>query len=363
MRKFKLSLSLLCALLAMTLLFSACSGGASSASSAAASTAASTGESAAPSEGGESAAEAGDGQTFKVGFANSSLDNPWRVGIQSAIEKNFERYPEVTLITNEAGEDPIRLNNNIEDMIAQGVDMILCCTVEAEPFEVSATLCADEGIPLILVDRGINSDNYTCFIAQSNFQIGYDSADWAAEKMEERYGEIKGKVVELQGVPGNLPAEQRRESFHEYAAENYPGLEIVAAQPTDYSRANAMEVMENILQSQTEIDVVYTHEDEIALGAIKALQEAGRLDDVLVIGDGGSRSALEAIKEGTMAATATYSPIDFGFVAVETAMTYLHGGEIEKTVEFTGSMVTPENVDEYLAQLDESGEDFVSTLS
>jgi ribose transport system substrate-binding protein len=309
-------------------------------------------------------AEAGEGagETFKVGFANSSLDNPWRVGIQNAIEKNFAKYAEVEFVTNEAGEDPIRMNNNIEDLIAQGVDLILCCTVEAEPFEVSAKLCAEEGIPLILVDRGINSDNYTCFISQSNFQIGYDSADWAAEQMQSRYGEIKGKVVELQGVPGNLPAEQRRESFHTYAAEKYPGLEIVAAQPTDYSRVNAMEVMENILQSQSEIDVVYTHEDEIALGAIKALQEADRLEGVLVIGDGGSRNALEAIKEGTMAATATYSPIDFGYVAVETAMKYLRGEEIDKIVEFTGAMVTQENVDSYIEQLDASGEDFVSTM-
>lgn len=311
----------------------------------------------------DSASGAGGEKKFRVGFANSSLDNPWRVGIQSAIEKNFARYPNVELITNEAGEDPIRLNNNIEDLIAQNVDMILCCTVEAEPFEVSAKLCEKEGIPLILVDRGINSDAYTCFISQSNLQIGYDSADWAAAEMEKRYGEIKGKVVELQGVPGNLPAEQRRESFHTRVAEKYPGLEIVAAQPTDYSRANALEVMENILQSQPEIDVVYTHEDEIALGAIKALEEAGRLEGVLVIGDGGSKSALEAIKDGRMAATASYSPIDFGYVAVETAMKFLNGEQIEKTVEFSGSMITAENVDAYIEQLAQSGEEFVSTLN
>jgi ribose transport system substrate-binding protein len=344
MKKASLIAKVACVLLAVLLMSVGCGSGADSGT-------ASTGSDADDST-----------ETFKVGFANSSLDNPWRVGIQNAIEKNFAKYPEVELITNEAGEDPIRMNNNIEDLIAQGVDMILCCTVEAEPFEVSAKLCADQGIPLILVDRGINSDNYTCFISQSNMQIGYDSADWAADEMTKRYGEAIGKVVELQGVPGNLPAEQRRESFHTYAAEHYPGLEIVAAQPTDYSRANAMEVMENILQSQKEIDVVYTHEDEIALGAIKALQEAGRLEGVLVIGDGGSTNALNAIKEGTMAATATYSPIDFGYVAVETAMQYLNGGTIDKVVEFTGSMITQDNIDEYLSQIEETGEDFVSTL-
>jgi ribose transport system substrate-binding protein len=314
-----------------------------------------------PTAGDDNNGNTDTGKKFKVGFANSSLDNPWRVGIQSAIEKNFAKYPEVELVTNEAGEDPVRMNHNIEDMIAQGVDLILCCTVEAEPFEVSAKLCEEKGIPLILVDRGINSDKYTCFISQSNFQIGYDSAEWAAKVLTEKNGSAKGKAVELQGVPGNLPAEQRKESFHEYVEKNYPDIEIVAAQPTDYSRANAMEVMENILQSQKEIDVVYTHEDEIALGAIKALQEANRTEGVMVIGDGGSRAALEAIKAGSLAATATYSPIDFGFVAVQTAMKFLNGEKIDKVVEFTGKVVTAENVDEYLAQMDESGEDFVST--
>lgn len=307
--------------------------------------------------------EGGDGEKkFKVGFANSSLDNPWRISIQNTIEEEFAKYPEVELITNEAGEDPIRLNNNIEDMISQGVDLILCCTVESEPFEVSAELCQKEGIPLILVDRGITSGNYTCFIQQSNYQIGYDAADWAAEQMVARYGEEKGKVVELQGVPGNLPAEERKISFHDQVEKEHPGLEIVAAQPTDYSRANSLEVMENILQSQSEIDVVYTHEDEIALGAIKALEEVDRLDGVLVIGNGGSKDAIEAVKEGKMACCMLYSPIDFGRLAVETAMKYLNGEEIEKDITFTGGMVTAENVDQYVAQLEESGSTHVSTI-
>lgn len=309
------------------------------------------------------AAENNSDQKFKIGFANSSLDNPWRIGIQNTIEKGFKEYPNVELITNQADEDPIKMNNNIEDLISQGVDLIIACTVEAEPFETAATACQEAGVPLIVVDRGINSDNYTCYIKQSNFQLGYDAADWTAKQMEERYGSAKGKVVELQGVPGNLPAEERRESYHEKVGSDYPDLEIVAAQPTDYSRSNAMEVMTNILQAQKEIDVVYTHEDEIALGAIKALQEAQRTEGVLVIGNGGSKSAIAAIENGEMASCMLYSPIDFGELAVEVAMKFLNGEKIDKVIEFSGGIVTPENVAEYRAQLDASGEDFVKTIA
>lgn len=302
-------------------------------------------------------------KVYKIGFANSSLDNPWRIGIQNTIEKGFAKYSNVKLITNQADEDPIKMNNNIEDLISQDVDLIVACTVEAEPFETAADACEAAGVPLIVVDRGINSDNYTCYIKQSNFQLGYDAADWTAEQMEERYGSVTGKVVELQGVPGNLPAEERRESYHEKVEADYPGLDIVAAQPTDYSRSNAMEVMTNILQAQKEIDVVYTHEDEIALGCIKALQEAKRTEGVLVIGNGGSVSAIEAIENGEMAACMLYSPIDFGEIAVETVAKYLAGEEIDKVIEFKGGIVTPDNVAEYRAQLDASGEDFVKTIT
>lgn len=309
------------------------------------------------------ASAGGDSEkTYKIGFANSSLDNPWRIGIQNTIEKGFKEYPNVKLITNQADEDPVKMNNNIEDLISQKVDLIIACTVEAEPFETAATACEEAGVPLIVVDRGINSDNYTCYIKQSNYQLGYDAADWSAEQMEERYGSIKGKVVELQGVPGNLPAEERRESYHEKVESDYPELEIVAAQPTDYSRSNAMEVMTNIIQAQSEFDVVYTHEDEIALGAIKALQEAKRTEGVLVMGNGGSVSAIDAIENGDMACCMLYSPIDFGEYAVDTAMKFLNGEEIDKVIEFSGGIVTPDNVADYRAQLEESGEDFVKTI-
>lgn len=304
------------------------------------------------------------GKTYKIGFANSSLANPWRVGIQNAIEAEVAKIANAEFVTNQADEDATTLNNNVEDLIAQACDIILVCTVDGDTFENAALDCQRAGIPLIFCDRGITtSENYTSYIQQSNIALGADSADWLAEQLTAKYGSAKGKVVELQGTPGNLPAEERKQGFHETIEEKYPDIEIVSAQPTDYTRTNALEVMENVIQACPEIDAVFTHEDEIAIGAIQALEEANRLEDTIIIGDGGSRDALNYIKEGKMTMTMSYSPVDFGIVGVQTAIAVLNGETVDQVIQITGQVVDKDNVDSLLAKMDELSLDFVSFLS
>lgn len=307
-------------------------------------------------------AEGGDDEIV-FGFANSSLDNPWRVGIQNAIEAAVGEYDNIKFVTNQADEDAVTLVHNVEDLIAAGCDIILVCTVDGDTFQPAVDACNEAGVPLMLVDRGITtSEDYLCYVQQSNIQIGADSADWLAEQLTERYGSAKGTVVELQGVAGNLPAEERHKGFTDRLAEKYPDIEVVYSQNTDYSRANSLEVMENIIQAVDHIDAVFTHEDEIAIGAVQALEEANRLEDVLIIGDGGSRSALEYIQQGKVTMTISYSPVDFGKTAVEAAMKYLNGEEIDKNIQIVGQIVDSANVEDLLAKMDADGLDFVSFI-
>jgi ribose transport system substrate-binding protein len=298
---------------------------------------------------------------FIVGFANSSVEHPWRIAIQNAIVDEAGKYDDIAIITTEAGEDPVRQVHNVEDMIARGIDLLLVCTVEGEPFKPAVEMMKDAGIPLVPVDRAIIGNDYTCYVEQSNIDICKRAADWIAEQMVEKYGKPVGKVVELQGVPGNIPAEHRRIGFHEQIDAKYPGLEIVSAQPTDYTRANSINVMENIIQGQSEIDAVYTHEDEIAFGAIDALKEAKRLEGVIITGNGGSDRALASIKKGELTACFTYSPIDFGLVGMQMAAKILHGEDVPKIVNLQGDIITSANVDKYIAQLDGNGEVYVTT--
>jgi ribose transport system substrate-binding protein len=298
---------------------------------------------------------------FLVGFANSSVEHPWRIAIQNAILREAEKYDDIAIITTEAGEDPVRQVNNVEDMLARGIDLLLVCTVAGEPFKPAVEMMKKAGLPLVPVDRAIVGDDYACYIEQSNLDIGRKAADWIAEQMIKKYGEPRGKIVELQGVPGNIPAEHRRIGFHEQVAAKWPMLEIVAAQPTDYTRADALTVMENIIQGQKLIDAVYTHEDEIAFGAIDALKEARRLEGVIITGNGGSDRALQSIKKGEMTACFTYSPIDFGLVGMQMAAKILKGETVPKIVKLEGDIITLENVDTYIQQLESNGEVYVST--
>lgn len=342
-------------MLVLTFTLSACAAPAIPAQSSAASS-----EPAVKSSVTESSAAA-ETKKFKIGFANSSLNHPWRIAIQKSIEDTCATFPNIELYTNEAGEDPVRQNNNVEDLIAKGIDLLLVCTVEGEPFKPSVELCKEKGIPLVPVDRGIIGDDFTCYIQEDNVQIGVTAADWIAEQLTKKYGSAKGNVVELQGVPGNLPAEERKKGFHDQIDAKYPNIKIVAAQPTDYTRANSITVMENILQAQPSIDAVYTHEDQIALGAIDALKEAKRLEGVIVTGNGGSKEALDSIKAGEMTSCFTYSPVDFGIVGVDAAVKILNGEKVDKVLQFKGDTITKDNVDKYLEQMAKSGQPYVST--
>jgi ribose transport system substrate-binding protein len=333
--------------------FAGCGGGNESSSTSDQSSSTSADESS------SSSGDAASSESYTIGFANSSLDNPWRVGIQNAIESAVAEYDNVEFLTNQADEDAVTLVSNVEDLISSGCDLIMVCTVDGDTFQPAVDACNEAGIPLMLVDRGITtSEDYLCYVQQSNVQIGADSADWLAEQLTEKYGEPKGTVVELQGVAGNLPAEERHQGFTERIEEKYPDIEIIYSQNTDYSRANSLQVMENIIQGADEFDAVFTHEDEIAIGAIQALEEANRLEGVLTIGDGGSRDAMEYIKEGKLTMTISYSPVDFGNKAVDLAMKYLNGEEIDHNVQITGQIIDSSNVDEMLEKMDSAGVDF-----
>lgn len=285
---------------------------------------------------------------FLVGFSNSSLNHPWRVAINDAIVREAMKYPDIRLVTTEAKEKSDKQIADIEDLIAQGIDLLLVCTVKGETFGPAIKKLQDARIPFIPVDRNILTDEYACYVGQSNLDIGRQVADYVATELTRKYGEPRGKAVEICGVAGDVPSTERKEGFWKRVQEAYPGIEILASQHTDYTRGQSRAVMENLLEAHPVIDVVYTHEDEIALGAIRALKAAGRLDGVIVCGNGGSGAALKSIQRGEMTACASYSPVDAGTIGMRVASKMLHGEPVSRVVRLTGTIITRENVEQFL---------------
>ena len=181
----------------------------------------------------------------------------------------------------------------------------------------------EAGIPVITVDRSSNGGEVVSFIASDNMAGGMMAGEFIVEKLGG-----KGKVVELEGVSGTSAARERGEGFNK--AIEGTDIEVVAKQTADFDRLKGLEVMENILQSQPEIDAVFAHNDEMALGALEAIKASGR--EIMVVGFDATDDAVAAVEAGEMAATVAQKPALIGSMGVETAMKVLNGESIEASV-------------------------------
>ncbi|MBM7622550.1 ribose ABC transporter substrate-binding protein RbsB [Sporohalobacter salinus] len=249
---------------------------------------------------------------LKIGLAVSTQNNPFFVDLKNGAEKKAKKLG-IELLTVDAQDDAAKQQNSIEDLIMKEVDVLIINPVDGDAV-VSAIESANEAdIPVITVDRGANGGEVVSHIASDNVEGGKMAADFIAKKLNE-----KGKVVELEGIPGTSAARDRGKGFNKGIKE-YGDIEVIANQPADFNRAKGMTVMENILQSESNIDAVFAHNDSMALGAIEAIKAADRSDEITVVGFDAIDDAVKSVKEGKLAATIAQKPGLMGEMAVETA--------------------------------------------
>ncbi len=249
-----------------------------------------------------------ESDSLVIGFSQIGAESSWRTAETQSIRGEAElRGVELKFSDGQQKQE-----NQIKAMnafIAQGVDAIILAPVVETGWETVLTKAKDRGIPVILVDRGVDvSDDslYTTMIASDFVEEGRMAAEWLAEALDG-----KGRVAELQGTPGSAPAIDRRSGFGEVLAR-FPELNVVKSQSGEFTRAKGKEVMEAFLKAADEpFDAVYAHNDDMALGAIQALQEAGLKpgEDVLVVSIDGVRAAFEAMVEGTLNCTVECNPL------------------------------------------------------
>lgn len=268
-----------------------------------------------------------DGAT--IGLIVSTLNNPFFVDLRDGAQAKADELGAELVVLDSQDDSAIELSN-MEDLITQGVDVILINPTDSEAVGSAVALANEAGIPVITLDRAANSGDVVCHIASDNVAGGKLAGEFIIEKLGGA-----GKVVELEGVPGASAAIERGEGFNA-AAEGK--LEVVARQTANFNRDEGMSVMENILQAQPEIDAVFAHNDEMALGALKAITAAGR--DILVVGFDATDDALAAVAEGTMGATVQQLPKEIGAAGVDQAMKVLAGEEVEASLPVDLSLVT-----------------------
>jgi inositol transport system substrate-binding protein len=280
-------------------------------------------------------------KTPVIGVSLMNLSSEFIAMIDKAIEKKA-RDAGVKLIVNDAERSPERQVQQIESFIAQHVDVIILnpCEVDASSPAVKKALAA--GIPIV----NVNSETKT---APTAFVGSHDeeSARLAMQYIAARLGG-KGEVVMMHGYMGQAAQIKRDTGAREVFAKN-PGLHLLAEQTAEWDRAKAMTLMENWIQAHGDkIQAVFAQNDEMAMGAVLALEHARRKDKVIVVGVDAIADALEAVKQSRLDATVFQDAEMQGSQAVETALKIAHGLPYEKQVYIPFRLITKENVGQYV---------------
>ncbi|MCP9494524.1 MAG: ABC transporter substrate-binding protein [Pyrinomonadaceae bacterium MAG19_C2-C3] len=272
------------------------------------------------------------GEKVIVGFSQMENNGPWRIAETASIKSEAaKRSDKFELKDTDARAQTSQQVSDVEDLIAQGVDVLFLAPKEYEGLAPALQAAREANIPVFLIDReaaGTVGQDYVSFLGSNFIEQGKRAGEWLAQTTNG-----KANIVELTGTAGASVARDRAQGFRD-AISKYPDMKIIASQTGEFTRSEGLRVMQNIIQSKgNEITAVYTHNDEMALGAIEALKAAGRKPgvDVIVISVDGQRTALEAIARGELNATVESNP-RFGPLAFDTLEKYLKGETIPNKI-------------------------------
>ncbi|MEU6402247.1 substrate-binding domain-containing protein [Streptomyces sp. NPDC046985] len=271
----------------------------------------------------------------RMGLSLSTLNNPFFVQIRSGAQAEAKRLG-VDLTVTDAQNDASQQANQLQNFTSSHLGAIIVNPVDSDAAGSSVKAADTAGIPVIAVDRGVNKASVDALVASDNVTGGELAAKSLAQKLGGR-----GKIVILQGQPGTSAARERAQGFAQ-GLKAFPGVEVVAQQPADFDRTKGLDVMSNLLQAHPDVQGVLGANDEMALGAAKALgSRAGR--SVQVVGFDGTPDGLKAVQDGTLYASVAQQPSQLGRIAVDNALKAVQGKKVESTVKVPVKVVTRQN--------------------
>lgn len=271
-------------------------------------------------------------EDIKIGLSVSTLNNPFFVSLKDGVVEEAEKQGMETIVVD-AQDDSAKQINDVEDLLQQGVDVLLINPTDSSAISTAVQSANTLGIPVITLDRSADKGEVVTLVASDNVKGGQMAADFIVEQLGEG-----AKVAELEGVPGASATRERGEGFHLTADEK---LNVVAKQTANFNRTEGLDVMENLLQGNPDIQAVFAHNDEMALGAVEAIAGSGK--DIPVIGFDGNEDALQSIKAGQLTATVAQQPKLIGQLAVQAASDTLQGKEVEELIAAPLKMISEEN--------------------
>lgn len=292
-------------------------------------------------DGGGKAVNASD---YLIGYSQLANTGTYRIAETNSMKDEAEKRG-FKLIVTDAQDNTAKQVSDVEDLIAQNIDLLILSPREFEGLETALQTAKENSVPVILVDRlakGEPGVDYVTYIATDFVWEGQAAGEWLKEKAGGTCN-----IIELTGTVGSSSAQDRATGFAGVVNQN-EGMKIIASQTGNFERSEGQKVMENLLQAHGgEVDAVFCHNDQMALGAVQAIKAAGYKpnEDILVIGIDGEMDSFKSVIAGEMSATVVSSPM-YGPITFDTVEKILAGQEVPEQTIMEGVVVDAGNAQE-----------------
>jgi ribose transport system substrate-binding protein len=281
----------------------------------------------------------GDSDQLKIGLSMNTLNNPFFVAVKEGAEAQAEELG-YKLIVTDAQNNPGQQLADVENLLQQNLDVLIIDPADSDAIVEAVKKANDADVPVFTIDRQANGGEVLTHIGFDAIKSGNIAGNFLKEALNG-----KGNIVEIQGILGTNVAQDRSKGFNQIIEAN-SGMKVIARQAADFDRGKALQVMEDILQANPNIDAVYAANDEMALGVLAAIEAAGRLDEIIVIGCDAVDPAMDAIRNGKLEATIAEPPFFLGKEAITIAGKIAAGETVETSIILDSKLVTPGNVEE-----------------
>ncbi len=285
-------------------------------------------------------AKPASGKKFLIGMSQCNLGEPWRVQMNKDLEEAAAQHPdEIEFVAKDAQGKSTAQQSQVREFIQQKVDLLIISPMESRPLTKPVADAMDAGIPVIVLDRAVEGDKYTCFIGGDNVKIGEEAGKFLVKALGG-----KGDIVELKGLGTSVPAKDRHDGFMKGIAGSQ--IKIIFDPDCQWFEPNAQREMKSALSRFPKIDAVYGHNDPSAHGAYMAAQQEGkgREKTIKFVGiDALPHEGVRYVKDGIL--TATFQYPTGGKEAIDAALKILKGEKVEKKIVLGTKIFTKDNVD------------------
>ncbi|WP_460623678.1 substrate-binding domain-containing protein [Hymenobacter tenuis] len=276
-------------------------------------------------------------RTYTIGFSQCTNGDAWRQAMLTGMKKELSFHPEVSFRMKDARYNSALQEQQIKEFLREGIDLLIVSANEAEPITPIVEEVYNRGIPVVILDRRTTSKLYTAYVGGNNVEVGQTAADYVANLLGRR-----GNVLEVLGAPGSSPARDRHQGFAQALAQ-YPELQLVAQVNSNWERPSVLQKLPAVLRAQPDVDLIFAHNDRLALGAYQVCKQLGRKTRIVgVDGLPGAHGGIQLVQDGIIDASLLYSP--GGEEAIRTAMKILRKEPFDKENILSTMVIDSTNV-------------------